>query len=135
MTPASAVRPTAADLRALLAPHFEQRLSVLLDAYGEARGHGRGTDRLEEIATAMAQSRVGTLLLEADRRIAGSVDTGEGAITYAPDAQNAVPDSNPAASDILDDLAEAALRTGAEVIVLEASRMPSKTGAAAIFRY
>jgi len=35
----------------------------------------------------------------------------------------------------LDDLAEAALRTGAEVIVLEAARMPSTSGAAALFRY
>lgn len=66
----------------------------------------------------MAQSRVGTLLLEADRRIAGSVDTEQGAITHAPEAQNPAHDSNPATAGVLDDLAEAALRTGAEVIVL-----------------
>jgi hypothetical protein len=94
-------------------PYFEERLSALLDAYGEARGHGRASDRLEEIAAALAQSRVGTLLLEADRRIPGSA----------------------ADSDALDDLAEAALGTGAEVIVLPASRMPTQTGAAAVFRY
>lgn len=35
----------------------------------------------------------------------------------------------------MDDLAEAVLRTGGEVIVLEADRMPSKTGAAAVFWY
>ena len=96
-----------------VAPYFEERLSALLDAYGEARGHGRASDRPDEIAAALAQGRVGTLLLEADRRIPGSA----------------------ADSDVLDDLAEAALGTGAEVIVLPADRMPANTGAAAAFRY
>lgn len=94
-------------------PHFEDRLSALLDAYGEARGHGRASDRLDEIAAALTQGRVGTLLLEADRRIPGSA----------------------ADCDVLDDLAEAALGTSAEVIVLPPDRMPTNTGAAAVFRY
>lgn len=102
-------------------PYFEQRLSALLDAYGAARAHGRGSDQLQEIAAAFAEGRVGTLLLEADRRIPASVDGDGGA--------------HPEDSDVLDDLAEAALGTGAEVIVLPAHRMPSKTGAAAVFRY
>ncbi|MGH8303023.1 MAG: hypothetical protein ACRET5_16310 [Steroidobacteraceae bacterium] len=38
-------------------------------------------------------------------------------------------------SDVLDDLAEAALRTGGEVIVLEPARMPSATDVAATFRH
>lgn len=125
-------------------PYFEQRLSVLLDAYGEAHGHGRGSDRLEEIAVALAQSRVGTLLLEADRRVAGSADATRGAVTYtsasasdghAGQTAATAADLEAGSSDVLDDLAEAAMRTGAEVIVLEAARMPSKTGAAAVFRY
>lgn len=94
-------------------PYFENRLTALLDAYGEARGHGRASDRPDEIAAALTQSRVGTLLLEADRRIPGRA----------------------ADSDVLDDLAEAALATGAEVLVLPAERMPTSSGAAAVFRY
>lgn len=93
--------------------HLEDRPSALLAAYGDARDHGRASDRLDEIAAALAQSRVGTLLLEADRRIPGSA----------------------ADSDVLDDLAEAAPGAGAEVIVLPADRMPAKTGAAALFRH
>lgn len=89
-----------------IAPHFEARLSGILDAYGEARGHGRASDRIDEIAAALAQRRVGTLLVENER-----------------------------VSDVLDDLAEGTLRTGGEVIVLETARMPSTTGAAALFRY
>lgn len=90
----------------VIEPYFEERLSAVLDAYGEARAHGRGSDRPEEIAAALAQSRVGTLMVESERN-----------------------------SEALDDLAEGTLRTGGEVIVLEAARMPSKAGAAAIFRY
>lgn len=115
-------------------PYFDERLDALTDAYGEAHGHNRGSDALEEIAAALAQSRVGTLLLEADRRIPGSIDATQGTITYAKDAEGDAA-ADPKASDVLDDLAEAALRTGGEVIVLPADRMPSKTGAAAVFRY
>lgn len=115
-------------------PYFERRLNSLLDEYGEARGHNRGSDRLYKIAAALAQSRVGTLLVEADRIVPGSLDAEQGTVTYSGNGQTDgtrdVEDS-----DVLDDLAEAALRTGAEVIVLEAARMPSKTGAAAVFRY
>lgn len=100
---------------------------------GSPRAWARLSDRLEEIAAALAQSRVGTLLLEADRRIPGAVDAIQGAIAYASDADAAATD--PGISDVLDDLAEAALRTGGEVIVLEAARMASGSGAAAVFRY
>lgn len=117
-----------------LEPYFEERLNALVDAYGEARGHGRGSDRLEEIAAALAQSRVGTLLVEADRRVPGSVDAAMGGVTYVSDTRGDA-EADSGSSDVLDDLAEAALRTGGEVIVLEAARMPSKTGAAAVFRY
>ena len=115
-------------------PFFEERLRTLLDAYGEASGHGRGSARLEEIAAALAQSRVSTFLVEADRRIPGSVDPVLGTVTYARDGQDDDA-ADTAVSDVLDDLAEAALRTGGEVIVLPADRMPARTGAAAVFRY
>lgn len=117
----------------VIEPYFEERLSALLEAYGEARAHGRGSDRLEEIAAALAQSRVGTLLVEADRWVPGNVDATLGTVTYASAPRDAEADLG--TSDVLDDLAEAALRTGAEVIVLEAARMPSRAGAAATFRY
>ena len=115
-------------------PYFEERLSALLEAYGEARGRGRGSDRLEEIAAALAQSRVGTLLVDADRRVPGSVDATLGTLTEVNDGLTDGAD-DPAVSDVLDDLAEATLRTGGEVIVLEAARLPSTSGAAAVFRY
>lgn len=115
-------------------PYFEERLGALLDAYGEARAQGSGSDRFEEIAAALAQGRVGTLLVEADRRVSGSIDATLGRITRADDAPTGGA-ADLGLSDVLDDLAEATLLTGGEVIVLEAARMPSRSGAAAVFRY
>lgn len=117
-------------------PYHEERVDKLIDTYGEARAHGRGAGRLEDIAAGVAQSRVGCLLVEADRRIAGSVDAIQGTVTISiADGWTNGAAADLRVSDVLDDLAEAALRTGAEVIVLEADRMPSTTGAAAVFRY
>ena len=118
-----------------VAPYFEERLRALTEAYAEARGHGRASDRLEEIAAALAEGRVGRLLLEANRRIPGRIDAAAGTVLpylHEPQGHGA---ASAGAADVLDELAEAALRTGAEVIVLEAHRMPSRSGAAAIFRY
>lgn len=42
---------------------------------------------------------------------------------------------NPKIDDLLDDLAQLALRYDTEVIVLDQDKMPSKTGVAAIYRY
>jgi hypothetical protein len=117
-------------------PYLEERVDRLIDTYGEARAHGRGAGRLEDIAAGVAQSRVGCLLVEADRRIPGSVDAIQGTVTISiADGWTNGAAADLRVSDVLDDLAEAALRTGAEVIVLEADRMPSTTGAAAVFRY
>jgi hypothetical protein len=41
----------------------------------------------------------------------------------------------PGAGDVLDDVAEAVLRNGGEVIVVPRERMPASTGLAAIYRY
>lgn len=42
---------------------------------------------------------------------------------------------DPTVGDMLDDLAEAVLRTGGDVVVVPTERMPSDTGLAASFRY
>jgi len=112
----------------VLEPFFEEHLARLISTYGEARGHGRGSDRAEEVAEALAHGRVGTLLVEADRRVPGSVDTMTGRVTYSDPA-------DPGTDDVLDDLAEAVLRTRGEVVVVPAERMPTKTGLAAIYRF
>jgi hypothetical protein len=105
---------SAAELRErawrVLEPHYLERLAGLVEMYGTARSRELGTDDVEEAATGAAGGRVATLLLEAERNDAG-VD------------------------DRLDDVGELALRTGGQVIIVPAARMPTRTGVAAIYRY
>ena len=75
-----------------------------------------------------ASGRVATLLIEADRHIPGRLDPATGAIEFDDLA-------DPEVDDLLDDVAEAVLRTGGEVVVVPAERMPTQTGIAAIYRF
>jgi hypothetical protein len=43
--------------------------------------------------------------------------------------------AHPDVDDLLDDIGESALKSGGEVVVVPAARMPVKTGLAAIYRY
>jgi len=68
------------------------------------------------------------LLIEADRLIPGRIDNTSGEIS-TDDL------GNPETDDVLDDLGEYVLRAGGEVVIVPAERMPTRTGAAAIFRF
>jgi hypothetical protein len=105
--PAGALRERA--WRAL-EPHYLARLAGLVEMFGAARAKELGTDDLEEAADGAAGGRIATLLIEAERRI-------------------------PEKDDRLDDVGEAALRSGGQVIVVPAARMPTRSGIAAIYRY
>ncbi len=110
-------------------PVYLQRLQLLVDRYGAARGAGRADDALPQVALAAVVGRVDVLLLERDREVQGSMDPGSGVLQVADTVDLAAP------GDVLDDLAEAVLRNGGEVIVVPPERMPSSTGLAAIYRY
>lgn len=114
---------------ACMEPLYLQRLQLMIDRYSAARGANRGDDSLPQIALAAVVGRVDVLLLERDRRVDGSMDPASGVLQVADTV------AAPAAGDALDDLAEAVLRNGGEVIVVPAARMPSATGLAAIYRY
>ena len=66
--------------------------------------------------------------VEADRVEPGHLDPASGAI------QRTQLD-HPEVEDLLDDVAEAVLQTGGEVIVVPKERMPSSSGVAATYRY
>ncbi|HYN44264.1 MAG TPA: hypothetical protein VE129_20985, partial [Thermoanaerobaculia bacterium] len=72
--------------------------------------------------------KVASLLIEADREIAGRLDAVSGRIAFAPL-------DDPHVDDLLDDLAELVLKMGGNVLVVPAERMPSTTGLAATYRY
>jgi hypothetical protein len=67
-------------------------------------------------------------LIDADRRVAGTVDAATGTLVVDPRA-------DAAGADVLDDVGEQVLRTGGEVIVVPSQRMPSDSGVAAVYRY
>jgi hypothetical protein len=111
----------------LMEPRYHARLTEILDMYHAQKARAMATDDLTHAVEFASEGRVGTLIVEADRRIPGHI---EGKMP-----RRAVVRDDPAAGDILDDLAERVLKTGGQVIVAPLGSMPTDTGLAAIFRY
>jgi len=107
---------------------YEAQLVALNDGFAVAKSKGLGSEDMAEVAQAAATGRVDTLLIEADRQIAGQLDgsTGQVEITDLGDPQ---------VDDLLDDLGELVVKMGGEVIVIPADQMPVRTGLAATYRY
>ncbi len=122
---------TREELRArtweIVQPHYLSRLESLVERFGETHGTGLGTDAPEAAARAAVAGRVETLLVEAERQLAGRI-AANGSIEWGDLA-------HPQLDDVLDDIASVTLRHGGEVVVVPAERMPTDTGLAAIFRY
>lgn len=120
------------DLRQLswaaMEPRYVQRLTGLLDQYGEAHGQGRATDQLADIGPAIVAGRVATLLVEAERQIPGRADRESGTVDSAATDSASTP-------DLLDELAVWTLEYGGDVVVVPRERMPATTGVAALYRY
>jgi hypothetical protein len=108
--------------------HYLDRLRSIREDYGTAVSRGKGTADIVEAGPAAAAGRIGTLLVDADRTLAGALDMATGAARPAGPA-------DPQPGDMLDDLAELVLKTGGTVTVVPSDQMPTKTGLAAIFRY
>jgi hypothetical protein len=112
----------------IILPRYLARLSEIVERFGAARANDLGSVDLAEIARAGAAGRLSILLIEADRETPGHFDPASGAIAFAPL-------NDPGVDDLLDDLGEHALKTGGEVVIVPAERMPANTGIAAIYRF
>jgi hypothetical protein len=110
----------------IMEPRYHWRLQQLIDAYHAACARAVATDDLTHALEFATDGRVGTLLIEDDRRIPGFVNGRMPRITAEDET---------GAGDILDDLAERVLNTGGQVIVVPKASMPTATGLAAVFRY
>jgi hypothetical protein len=113
----------------LMEPRYHARLQQILDMYHAQKARAMATDDLTHAVEFATDGRVGTLIVEADRRIPGHI---EGRM---PRREAELRDGPAATGDILDDLAERVLKTGGQVIVAPLGSMPTDTGLAAIFRY
>jgi hypothetical protein len=67
-------------------------------------------------------------LIEADRVLPGRINAATGDV----DPDNV---SDPQVEDLLDGLGELILKKGGHVVIVPTQHMPTKTGAAGIFRY
>jgi len=112
----------------LMLPLYLGRLSALIDQFGASRARDLGGADIAEIARAAAAGRISKLLIEADRVVPGRFDSETGTLEFAPL-------DDPAVGDLLDDLGQQALKTGGEVVIVPAERMPTDTGIAAIYRF
>jgi hypothetical protein len=112
----------------IMEPEDRARLAKLSDEFGHARARQLAIDDLDDVAAAAAAGRIGTLLIEADRQIAGRIHAESGHIQ-----RNGL--AHPDTDDLLDDLGELVFKKGGRVAVLSADRMPTQTGVAATCRY
>lgn len=109
-------------------PVYLERLAGFVDQFHAARNVQRASADLSDVAAAAVEGRVNVLLVEAERQIPGRMDAETGAIDLQDSATRG-------ADDLLDDVAEKVLRTGGEVIMVPAERMPVDSGLAAIYRF
>lgn len=113
----------------VMEPEYRARLRKLADAFAHAQSKQLGSSDLSDVAIAAVQSRVDTLLIEADRQVPGRLDPDSGKIETTAAGEAAEVD------DLLDDLAELVLSRGGQVVVVPASDMPVQTGLAATYRF
>ena len=112
----------------IVEPHYLSRLDQLVSEFGQAKPKGLAGDEVKQIAPAAAVGRVTTLLIEANRELPGHLDEVTGQVEFGDL-------SHPEVDDLLDDLGELVLKRGGQVVVVPTERMPTETGAAAIYRY
>jgi len=117
-----------AEVWRVVEPAYLARLARMTEDYRTAAARGLAASDLNDVARAAAAMRIGTLLVEADRVIPGRFDPTTGEVCPGRLA-------DPEVDDVIDDLAEVVLRTGGEVVVVPAGRMPTDTGLAATFRH
>jgi hypothetical protein len=123
--PADALRERA---WRVVEPQYLARLAGLVEEFGRAQSQGLGSDELAIVAEATVAGRVATLLIDADRHVAGRIDEASGRIDYGDLA-------HPEIDDVLDDLGELVLKKGGEIVIVPAERMPTQTGIAALYRF
>lgn len=109
-------------------PQYQAQLAALVNEFAESKSKGFGSDDLAQVAQAAAAGRVATLLIEADRQIAGRLDDATGGVEAADL-------SHPQVGDLLNDLSVLVGKKGGLVMVIPAEQMPGRTGLAATYRY
>lgn len=109
-------------------PHYRAHISKLAEEFAAAKAKEFGSDDLATAAAAAVAGRVGTLLIEANRRIPGRMDATTGRIEF--DRAD-----HPGVDDLLDDIGEHVLKMGGQVVVVSGEPVATRTGIAAIYKF
>jgi hypothetical protein len=116
------------EMEEVFRPDYDAEIHELTEQFGNAKAKGEGSDDVQKVAEAAFQGRVLTLLVDADKTIGGTIDPETGQARM-------LKESNPDVDDVLDDLCELSLKTGAKVRVIPSDQFPTETGVAAVYRY
>ncbi|WP_296011745.1 hypothetical protein [uncultured Adlercreutzia sp.] len=98
--------------------------------------HNKASDDWDNIGMALAERRVKALFMVKGKVLPGGFDINTGTVTFDPNA-NPVDDGyiDPAAPDITDAFAKAALAQDAHIYIVEQDQMPTDQPIAALYRY
>ncbi|HEY5556685.1 hypothetical protein [Acetobacterium sp.] len=107
---------------------FRQQLKERMEIFNQAHSKDMGSNDVVEIARAITEGRVEVLYLEENKVHPGRYEPSHGTITEGVAEDFYV-------GDIYDDMAEAVLSRGGEVVILESEDMPTESDLAAVYRY
>lgn len=107
---------------------FRQQLNERMEIFNQAHSKDMGSDDVVQIARAITEQRVAVLYLEENKVHPGRYDLSLGTITEGASENDYI-------GDIYDDMAEAVLSQGGEVLILERADMPTERDLAAVYRY
>jgi len=107
---------------------FKRELKERMEIFKEAYSKDLGSDDVVQIGRAISEGKVEVLYLEDHKVHPGKYDLSFGTITEGASVDFYI-------GDIYDDMAEAALSRGADVVILEREDMPTESDLAAVYRY
>ncbi len=120
---------------ALIEAQRAKGIDELIEQYSYHAAKGNATDDIDQIGLALVERKVAFLLLEEGKGFPGTFDAQTGKVTLTGTAPVDDDALDPAAPDLANAFADAAIAQDAKVIVLPALKMPTKKGIAAIYRY
>lgn len=122
------IRKVKSELNKYVNDTFKEEIKKLLKQYENLRPQELASEQLIEIVRAAISGRVQTLFVEENKVIPGKIDLVNKKI-ISKDL------SDPEYNDILDELVKLTLEKSGQVFILSKEKMPTDSGAAAIYRY
>jgi hypothetical protein len=117
----------AEQARGVLDSVYSDETAQLRDTYQGMANHGRASADVAQVARAASIGAVGTLLVDIDATLRGTVDE-DGAVTFADQA-------SAQSYDLLGEIAGRVIRTGGRVLGVRQADLPAPGHLAAILRY